>query len=439
MPLNLVSEFSEIVKYLDDGTAMVQYCALEKHFSIAKAKDYSFSNCDPVLGISIGGSSTKVMLCRTIDGVFRGIALVAENNPSEMCSFHEFLDKILMDSPQICEYLTESETVCVGISMPMAMRDGVPFHATKVETLSGLIARNDEDLKVIPTIEDNFKAYISKYNSNANVVFKCQSDATVAHLGAVAVSSGLRLQDKSFLAVCGTGFATSDENNYISPTLVSHHLDDDELYPLSDTENGQFMYAVAGKGIYAIMRRAISIASKSYDAGEGLENAEKYFLNRKATKLVFDLWSISACNAKVDRNLSSVRDDLGELVFDELVRIANPIGNRAVNALAASIVATMLHSGTPENNGNTYIYFEGSIATNPYVLSKIKLAIKSLIHNDDLYKQIGKKQPKLPIVDVDTAAVLPSDDGIESEMLKEIDFSVIGACALAITQGIILR
>ena len=436
MPLDLVSEFTEIIRYLDTGVAMVQYCALEKHFSIAKSKEYSFSNCSPVLGISIGGSSTKVMLCKTIGGAFRAIALVAKNNPSEMCSFHEFLDEILMNNPQIREYLTEAETVCVGISMPMAMRNGVPFHATKVETISGLIARNDEDLKVVPTIEENFKNYISKYNTNANVVFKCQSDATVAHLGAVAVSNVLSPQDKSFLAVCGTGFATSDESNYISPTLVSHHLKDEELYPLTETENGQFMYAVAGKGVYAIMQRAIHIASKSSDA---IEKAEKYFLNRKSTKLVFDLWSISACNAKIGKSLDVIRDEIGELAFDDLVKIADPIGSRAVNALAGSIVATMLYSGTPESNGSTYIYFEGSIATNPYVLSKIKNAITSLVDNDALYKQMGKEQPKSPIMDTTTAAVLPCGDGIEDEMMKEIDFSVIGACALAIAQGIILR
>lgn len=305
----------------------------------------------------------------------------------------------------------------------------------KVGTVNGLVARNEEDLRTLPTVEDNLKAYVAKYNPNAELVCKCQSDGIVAHLGAVATSA-LSPHDRSLLVVCGTGFATSDERCYIIPTCVPH-LQDSELYPLSETENGQFQYAVSGKGIYAVMRRAIDVASKIPGSAPGLYKASKYFQDARASKLVYDFWSVSACRSQLGSELKAIRDDIGEAAFHELVCIAEPIGNRSVNAIASCAVATLLYARNPENDGVFHIYFEGGIATNPLVLTKIKSAVKALISEKQLYQSMGKAQPKLPVMDTVTDPVEPDNDNVTEDLLEQVDYSIIGACALVIAENML--
>ena len=435
MPLDLTEEFKEVVRLFDDGMIPIQYCALDKHFAVYRERRCHSGDYGPMLSISIGGSNTKIMLAKMSGGVFKVIAFSASKNPMEPIGFHNFLDSMMKEVPLIREYIAGAKKVCVGVSVPMVIKNGVPFHVNKVGTINGLVARNEEDLRMLPTVEDNIKSYVAKYNPEAELMCKCQSDGIVAHLGAVATGA-LNSNDRSLLAVCGTGFATSDDKYYIIPTCVPY-LQDSELYPLDETENGQFQYAVSGKGVYSVMRRAIGAASRNPGSAPGLHRAADYFQDARDSKLVFDLWSISVCGAEPCSELKVIRDDIGEDAFRELVCIAESIGNRSVNAIASCIVATLLYVGNPENDGNFHVYFEGGIATDPFVLPKIKSAIGLLVSDSRLYQGMGKVQPKLPAMDNLTDPVEPENCNVTKNSLKHIDYSVIGACALVIAEDML--
>jgi hypothetical protein len=90
--------------------------------------------------------------------------------------------------------------------------------------------------------------------------------------------------------------------------------------------------------------------------------------------------------------------------------------------------------GNQTENGEFYIYFEGGIATNTYVLPRLREIITALVSNKSLYEKMNKTPPILPIMDKEPAPVLPGSSGVTADQLAQADLSIMGAGAMAIAQ-----
>ena len=116
-------ELREMISLFERGEMPDYPAGMERHFAVAKKKPEDFKNHAAVLGISIGGSSTKVMLGAMKDGFLEVKHLRAMENPTEATAFDDFLDKLIANDPAVDQYLRAEEPACIGVSLPMTIID----------------------------------------------------------------------------------------------------------------------------------------------------------------------------------------------------------------------------------------------------------------------------------------------------------------------------
>ena len=185
-------------------------CKMKEHFSIARLKPKQFMNHPEVLGISIGGSNTKVMLLEAKADGFCVNHFKAIRNPPVKKPFYDFLDEIIKYDEVFWKYLKQSNSTYLGFSLPTAIIDNVPFHATKVATIDNLIARTREEISTELDFERNIGEYFRTRGISAPMLYY-NMDAIIAHYGGISVLE-IENDERSILLVCGTGLATADEN-----------------------------------------------------------------------------------------------------------------------------------------------------------------------------------------------------------------------------------
>ena len=411
------AELNAFIQAFRDGTMPASYSAMERHFAIAKEKPEGFRNHGSVLAISVGGTNTKAMLASMRDGRLWVEDVYAVENPAEPTHFDDYLDSILRSSPRIDAYLRQEARPAVGFSIPMLLEQGCPYHPTKVPTVTGFIARNEAEIGEELNFSNNFRRYLRSRGYRADCDLFYQSDGIVAHHGAVSMSDAGSL-DKTVLCVCGTGMATGDELHYI-PLAYLTVPEDDELFPPAETENRQLNYAIAGKGIFGLMRRAIGAAialGGSAMEGKGLD---KFFEPASATRTVFELCRNALDPAFATPATEELRRAAGEEGYRELLELSQLIVERDVETLSNSVLATMLSMGAVPAGGKNYIYLEGSIARNPVVKPRLLADLKrklaeqdwrdfdgrpfrpELVEDPPLYPLTGpgEVEPKFPMVD----------------------------------------
>ncbi len=418
-------ELADLIRMIAEGRAPVFFADMADHFMIAKAKPPRFRDHGPTLGISLGGTNTKAMI-----GSMRSGSLVVEHvqsrkNPEKKTPHTEYLDGLLMADEYVRAYLRGPGLRSgLGFSAPMAVVDGVPFHRTKVPTVDGLIERNLPMDKKTYRFDANFTRYLEA-RGYARIPTWCQGDGIVAHHGAVS-QFDLDPDDKSVLLICGTGLATGDEENYVQMGIAEILGPDDVLYPSSETENKQLHYAVAGKGLFGLMRRAIELrAAESESALAGL-NLGRHFTSGDDSRAVIDLWSSSLGNRALAQALQSRLEVRSAAAMLELQAIAGRIMKRAVSSMANTALATIVKMGRASNGNGHLLFFEGGIATHPDVLPRMKREIVERAGRRSIYAGSGSEAPLPPRMECELKPLV-AGPGVSSADLAEVDISLIGA------------
>jgi hypothetical protein len=434
--LSIVPE-EELKKFLvmfKEGLMPEFNAGMTSHFRIAKEKNEKFSNHPRALGISVGGTNAKTILASMRGGSMVVHHVSAALNPLEKIHVYDFFNKVLLEDPVFAEYLKNTPRPAVGISVPTRVLGGIPFHETKVPTIDGLMARSQSQMTDEYNLSKSFAKYL-KMNGLGDVSLFYQADGIVAHHGAVT-RCDMTVDDRSTLFVCGTGMATGDEEAYIQNGIIPMLTGDEELFPSAATENYQIHYATAGKGIFSLMMRAIRIrAAEGGSALKGYEGTlEPFFGGNPATRTVGLLWAASLGAAVID-DAKKIKDIVSPEAYGELEILAGWIMNRCVQSMAATTVATIAKTGRAPSGRGHIIFFEGSIANDTFAHPRLKVEIKRLIENTDMYLSCGMEPPLLPEMNVRYHPVL-AGEGLSAADMAKVDLTALGAVSMAMAENL---
>jgi len=256
----------------------------------------------------------------------------------------------------------------------------------------------------------------------------------VAHHGAVSLCD-MDVKDLSNLFVSGTGMATGDEVAYIQAGIIRMlDVGDEELFPAGETENYQYHYATAGKGLFGLMRRAIQIRAAETGSKLGNYDLAPFFANNHASRTVGLIWS-SFMGDEAIGEAKKIKEILSPDAYKELEITANWIMRRCIHSMANTTVSTIAKMGRAPSGKGHIIFFEGSIANDKHTNRLLREEITRLVGLEDIYKSFGLKQPILPNMDVKYRPVNPADKTAESELGK-IDLTVIGATTMAMAENL---
>lgn len=427
---NADADLTKLLEHFRAGRVEMFPAGLEQHFRVAKEKPATFRDHESVLAISIGGSNTKAMLAHTERGRFIVRHVVDRPNPQSRVTYKDYFDELFMFDEVFRAYLKNQPSPYVGFSIAIPIIDGVPFHKVKIPNLDGLIARDWERDALSHHMGRNLADYFAS-RGIGGIKFWYQDDAIVAHLGAVSCYH-MDHEEKSILLVCGNGMACGDEDNFVLVGMA-HTLDDDEkLYPADETEDHQYQYLIAGKGLYCLMARAIRF--KSREPGSVLEesNVLRYFATDRDSRNVVDIWESTLPEGLLRQKTQEILKSVGPRAYGELQWIARMIMLRGIDCIANCLVATITNAG-PAPSGKPYtVFFEGSIVNNGAVLPRVKSQIVIRIKQSTAFERVGILRPKTPRFAEAIETPRPAA-GVSFLDMEQVDLALIGASALAIS------
>ena len=420
------------------GTAPQFFADLDVEFRVAKEKPREFLDHGPVLGIAIGGTNAKVIAASLCSGSLTIDHFVKVKDPAVSTHWHDFFDQLLTGSPTIAELL-RTPGVPIGCSFPMAVIDGIPFHPTKIPTIAGLVARDAGELSTAEPFGTRFSHYLSSRGFPAHPVFY-QGDGIVAHHGAVSLSTS-EPGDSTMLLICGTGLATGDERHYYQIGIEPLLADDDTLFPCEETEQRQIQYALAGKGLFGVMRRTLDVLRADGYLSRSAIDILGLFADSDDSVKVMQLFMSTLPEAIGDgtAGIPPLAEAVYRVVPDAdrpiISWAAQTIMRRAVESLANCIIATIVGMGRAPSGRGHQVFFEGGIATNPAMLPRIQDAVMKRIYDFDIYSAAGVAAPLPP----DRHARLHPWVVEEAcaDAADDIDISVVGAATLAAAGSVI--
>ncbi len=408
---------------------------MEQHFLLAKQKPEEFCSHGTVLALSFGGTNTKVMLASMKDGQMTAEYVRAEENPEKNTDFYDYLDRLLIKDQKIYTYLKQEKRLCIGVSLPMLIVDDCPYHPTKLPTFDHMVARSQEELCDALRFSVNFKGYMETRGFPDYTLFY-QSDGIVAHHGAVSLSDAGQA-DKTVLCICGTGMANGDERHYLPIAYVCNLPENDALFPPEETENRQLNYAIAGKGVFSLMRRAVAVRAEAEGSALAGKDLSRFFLHSRDTRTVFELYQSVLDPSFSTERLERLKEEAGEQGFGELQEIAAWIAVRDYQTLANTIVSTVVSMGPLDPGGRNIIYLEGSIARNPVMKPRIFEEIRKKLKSGLSYFD-GTPVHAVLVEDPPLRPVIPGSPEAEKN-LSEIDTTLIGTATMAIAEDCIQR
>ena len=428
-------ELNDFLSLFQKGEMPASESGMERHFTIAKQKPQAFCNHSTVLALSFGGTNTKVMLASMRGGRMVADYVHAEENPEHNTAFYDYLDRLLADDPVVSSFLKTEAHPCIGVSLPMLIVDNCPYHPTKLPTIDKMVARSREEICEELVFEGNFDRYMKSRGYPEYTMFY-QSDGIVAHHGAVSLTD-VTERDKTVLCICGTGMANGDERHYLPIALVCNLSQDDELFPPEETENRQLNYAIAGKGVFSLMRRAAEARVRLGDSALEGKEIGSFFRHSRDTRTVFELYQAYLDDKFSSQRLLELKKEAGEEGFRELCEIAAAIATRDYQTLANTIVSTMVSMGPLEEGGRNVIYLEGSIARNPAIKPRLFQEIRRKLESGLAYFD---GTPVHAVLVEDPPLLEPVAGCAEAaERLKEIDTTLIGTATMAIAEDCIRR
>jgi hypothetical protein len=406
-------DFKRLYNAFQQSPSFLVPTGIEACFSIARAKPEFFRNHPPVLALSIGGSTTSSMLAEMKDGIPVVHHVTERKNPCLPVSLETYLDQEILAEPSFRHYLETAAAPLIAISIAVMVKNGVPYHPSKLAMIEGLVAKDPDTQSETHHLGNNINAWLTKRGLRpATVIY--EGDAPVAHLGGVGLSS-MAADDRSLLMVCGNGMACADTSRFIVCGMFRCLSElDPELYPSEMTEDGQYQYLAAGKGIYKILRHAAELA--------GID-VSVFFRSNHDSVHVYHLWAGKSTPA-----LLKIRKTLGEN-FQTLEKLAKAIVPRAIAVFANSAVCSMILNG-PTPNGNGYrLFLEGSIGTDPCVVSALEDEMKRLLGNSALFRELVIEPPQRPEL-VHHLPLPAGPDNLPNSAGSQIDMSLIGALFL---------
>jgi hypothetical protein len=426
LEIDLDMELIDLIGLFINNRAPVFNAFMKDHFKIAKCKPEKFVNHPPVLAISLGGTNLKLMIAGMNNGRMMVEHVRTMQIPSRPVDFYEFFDGILIRDEYIKNYLSNTENTYVGFSFPMAILDGIPYHPTKVPNLNGIIVRDVKDLSQDCNFKKKFDIYLKDRGFHpANLFY--QSDGIIAHHGAVSLCD-MDMDTGTTLIICGTGMATGDEENYIQMGIARMLDYDGILYPADETEDYQYHYALAGKGLFGLMRRCILIKSKEHGSRLAEHDVSEFFMDTQGSKTTVQIWESSLPGEKPEGAAKEIYDRVGVDAFNEMQEIAGKIVERCIGSIANSVIATIVKMGPALNGKGHLVFFEGSIVTNKHILPRVKAEILRRIGQAGLYRRMGVPQPFVPDMDR-TMKPLKACKGLPESILSEVDITLIGTAS----------
>ncbi len=426
LEIDMDTELINLVGLFKNDGAPVFNAFMKDHFKIAKSKADAFVNHPPVLAISLGGTNLKLMIAGMDNGSMMVEHVRAMQIPSSPVDFYEFFDDILIRDEYIKNYLSDTENTYVGFSFPMAIFDGIPYHPTKVPNLNGIIVRDIKNLSQDCNFKKKFDIYLKDRGFHPAKLFY-QSDGIIAHHGAVALCD-TGLDTDTTLIICGTGMATGDEENYIQMGIARMLDYDEKLYPADETEDYQYHYALAGKGLFGLMRRCILIKSKEPGSQLAEHDVSEFFMDAQGSKTTVQIWESSLPGEKPEGAAREIHDRVGADAYVEMQEIAGKIVERCIGSIANSVIATIVKMGPALNGKGHLVFFEGSIAANKHILPRVKETILQRIGQAGLYSQLGVPQPFVPDMER-TMKPLKACKGLQESMLSDVDITLIGTAS----------
>lgn len=426
LEIDMNLELIELVELFKEGSAPVFNAFMKNHFKIAKSKPEAFMSHPPVLAISLGGTNLKLMIAGMDNGRMMVEYVKTMQIPSSPVDFYEFFDNILVRDEYIENYLRNTENTYVGFSFPMAILDGIPYHPTKVPNLNGVIVRDLKDLSQDFNFKKKFDIYLKDRGFHPAKLFY-QSDGIIAHHGAVSLCD-TELDTSTTLIICGTGMATGDEENYIQMGIARMLDYEEKLYPADETEDYQYHYAVAGKGLYGLMRRCIQIKSKEPGSRLAEHDVSEFFIDAQGSKTTVQIWESSLSGEKPEGAAKEIHDRVGVDAYAEMQEIAGKIVERCIGSIANSVIATIVKMGPALNGKGHLVFFEGSIVTNKHILPRVKEKILYRIGQTWLYRRLGVHQPFVPDMER-TMKPLEACKGLPRSMLSVVDITLIGTAS----------
>ncbi len=429
-------DLKRLLEAINNNRVSILPTGMERHFEIARLKPAGFRDHDTVLGISIGGSNTKVILASMKAGRLVIHHLAARANPLSKTHYTDYFDRLLFEDKVIREYMSNSKDLCVGISVAVPVIDGVPFHRNKIPTIEGLIARDYERDAATHNINENMRAYLKARGVSVRSLF-CQFDSIVANYGGASLCE-LGHDEKTMLLVCGTGLAAAIEQHTVSigmADVFDKTLDDDTLLPYDLTEGHQYQYSIAGKGLYGLMERAVRLRAREAASKLQMFDPAVYFKTAYDTRSVVELWE-STLGHGIPGKTKEILDEAGSGAFFELQEIASAIVERAVTGLA-NCVAAAIHADSSAGGKPHTVFFEGSIALNEYILPRIKNAIIKRIDSSTAYTELSIPRPPEPLLCKTPTPVVSDNAGISEKELQQVDLTVKGAVTSAIAEDIL--
>lgn len=429
-------DLAKLVRAFADEQIMLVDTGLAEHFAIAREKRAAFVNHPPVLAMSIGGTNTKIMLAEMRAGKVVASRVKALPNPAEDTPWQDYFDLLLMEDPLLREYLASHPSARIGLSLAVPIADGVPWHPTKIPTITGLTARSlDGDVSGFH-LGENLKRYFAQRNL-PDIPVKYQGDAVIAHLGGVAVSD-LADDEQTMLMVCGSGLACADEGHFV---LVATHRcveGDGEIYDLDQMEGGQYQYLIAGKGLFGLMARTIAADARQEGSPlAGLDLGE-FFRSGPDSRTVVELWESSLEGHEPAGQARLIRDRVSGEAFERLQWLAGRLVDRGISVLANCILSTGSWMGPSGDGRGPRLFLEGSIALHPPILNRVLVDVQQRCESSEVFDQLGAHRPQIPRPQLDVLDVQPAD-GVAAEEVAKADLTTVGALAMGIAEDLMGR
>ena len=320
-----------LTAYLQDDSNDYERHSAE-HFLLVRKRDERYMNHGPVLGLSFGGSNTKLILASTKDGVLQVHHMRALKSPAEKIHLYDLLDELFLEDPVVRNYL-EGENPVLSVVIPVMIgEDGIPQHPTKMPNIEGLLARKPEDFTEEMNFHNNMRRYFELRGKKMPWVYY-QADPIAAHIGGVSQIADLDPEESTFLLVCGTGMATADDHisRVISRTPIMTM--DEDLFPKDETEGYIYESGCSGLLFYALMRRAVNLRKKESDTELGSFQTERFFASSNDSVLVCRLWESTLDKETfLDEKLCELKEAVSKEAFSELQSIATVLMQRLHSA-----------------------------------------------------------------------------------------------------------
>lgn len=407
------ADFKRLFRAFQDSPGFLVPTGIEACFSVAREKPERFRNHPPVLALSIGGSTTSAMLAEIMDGIPLVHHVTDAKNPCLPVALETYLDREILGKSPFRTYLETAENPVIAISIAVMVKNGVPYHPSKLALIEGLVAKDPDAQAETHHLGRNIGNWLAKRGLRPAAVIY-EGDAPVAHLGGVGISDMVG-DDRSLLMVCGNGMACADYSRFIVCGMVNCLCDDDpELFQPVETENGQYQYLAAGKGIYKVLRRAAGLA--------GID-VSPWFRNNHDSVHVYHLWA-----GKTTPALLRMREALGE-DFQTLEKLAKAIVARGIGVFANSIFCSLLLNGPAPGNRPYRLFLEGSIATDPDVVPVLNKQMRELLNHPTVFAELGIAPPQMPEIVYNLNRPVAAA-GMPASELYKVDMSLIGALFL---------